>query len=398
VPTLVVQDAWGARTAVPAAGPVPLDGLAHPVRLDLPPGAGPVVVVAVSWTVSPGAGAPPATETSPALAVTAALAVPGPPGPAAAAWTTSVDRGSPVGGATATTRPTAGGTTITTTGRLAPQALPAVGTAVVATAFPAVATVPVVLSGALADELGAGPGDPVDVTLGGSTFPARIERVVPHLPSRPRGPVLLADADTLSRTLLAHGDLTPLTDAWWAAVPGDAGTAATALRRGARGPLSVTTRQGAVRDAVGDPVSAPLLAGWRLLELTALAAALAGLALQAVAERGRRAVDDARLRATGVGRWTVAGAFVLQRVVLSALAVLGGSLVGLLVTFLLQPWLVLSPDGLRPVPDVVAVAAPRWQLAWPASLLAAAVAVAVVSAVAGRRRLRAEHLRAEGAG
>lgn len=396
-PTLVVQAASGARTPVPAAGPVPLDGLAHPLRLDLPPGADPVQVVAVSWTVSPGAHAPPVADDSPPLAVTAAVALTGAPG-GAAAWTTSVARGSPLGTTAAATRPGGAGTTVTTTGRLSPQALTTVGTAVVATAFPAVPTVPVVLSAALADQLDAGPGDAVDVTLGASTLPARVERIVPHLPSRPRGPVLLADADTVSRALLSQGDLEPLTDVWWAAVPGDAEPAAAALRRAVSGSLTVTTRQGAVRAALADPVSAALLAGWRLLAVAAFAAALAALLLQVVAERGRRAVDDARLRATGVGRWTVAGASALQCVVLGALAVLVGSLVGLLVAVSVQPSLVVSPDGLPPAPDAVAAVDPRWQLAWPALLLAAAVVLAVVPALAGTRRLRPEHLRSEAAG
>ena len=71
------------------------------------------------------------------------------------------------------------------------------------------------VTSALADELGASPGDRLSLTVGESALNARVAGVVPYLPSVTGSRAVLADRTTLGAALLAVDGLGTLTDRWW---------------------------------------------------------------------------------------------------------------------------------------------------------------------------------------
>ena len=88
-----------------------------------------------------------------------------------------------------------------------------------ATGFARPSAVPVAVSQRLADVVGTKVGGGISATVEGVPVPLEIVAIVPTVPSAPGGVAVLADADTLSRMLIAAGHLEPVVDAWWVADP-----------------------------------------------------------------------------------------------------------------------------------------------------------------------------------
>nr|WP_284286938.1 FtsX-like permease family protein [Angustibacter aerolatus] len=213
--------------------------------------------------------------------------------------------------------------------------------------------------------------------------------VVPAVPSAPGGLAVLADADAMSRTLLAAGRLDPVVDAWWVADP----TPGAAARVRALGLGTVVTRDETREQAAAGPLRATVPAAQRLLVVAASVLLLAGTALLLTADLEARSLEVARLRALGLRRRSVLACLVVQHGLVLTALVLVGAAIGLLVTVVVGPLLVRSDVGLAPVPAV------RW--VWPVGgeallvggLVAGCLAVTALVALLQVRRSDTAHLR-----
>jgi hypothetical protein len=250
------------------------------------------------------------------------------------------------------------------------------------TSFAAPDAVPVALSDDLADAIGAGTGDVLEGDLSTAGLPLKVVAVVPDVPSAPGRPAVLADADTVSRSLIAGGQLEPFVDAWWVGDPtAQAEQAMDELELG-----SLVTRAGVTADLARGPFEVIVPTVLATLVVAAVALLLAGVALVTGADQRRRVVELARLRALGVPR---RGA---QRLLLSEYAmslaplVLLGFCVGLAAAWVLGPLMVRSDVGAAPVP----VAVLDWPWATAALVLGGAVlGSALVAWVVAVRQVRA---------
>lgn len=384
--TLVVQDVDGARAAVPV-GSVTLDGSTTTTPVDVPRD---VRVVAVDARLS-AVGSDPDRQRTPrfTLDVTlrGAMSAPG------STWSAATPPRDDVTAATLTDVTTADvpdGARLTLAGSVALPALYWTEGPLTVLAFEPVDQVPVVVSAALADQLGIGVGDGVQVSLGHTRVEAVVRRVTPYVPSQPRGPAVLADVDALSRAALSRGDLAPLTDAWWAGdvVRDDAAATLAGLGTGA-----VVERSAVVREAVDGPLRAAQRAAAALLVVAAVVLALAGTALHATAALEARELDVARLRGLGAPRRTVLGSVLAEQGFLVAAPLVLGALLGLVACWAVGPLLAVSPEGLVPVPAAV----PQWpwsaQTAALALLLLGCAAVVVPLASRAVRRSTIARLR-----
>lgn len=390
VVSLVVQDGDGARTALPV-GTVALDGTTTDLTVTVPPGAR---VVAVDARLS-ATGADPDQQGSPDFALDVTLD--GATAAQAGAWSVASPRRDDVVVATlddVTARDVPGGVRLELRGDVELPALFWTEGPLTALAFDPVELVPVVVSAPLADDLGLDPGDSVQLSLGLTRVEATVLRVVPYVPSQPRGPAVLTDVDTLSRATLTAGDLAPLTDAWWASGQVRADAAPTLEATGV-GP--VTTRTAVAHEAVDGPLRAAQRAAAALLVVAAVVLALAGTALHATSALEARELDVARLRGLGAPRRSVLTTVLAEQGILVTAPVLLGGLLGALACWAVGPLLAVSPQGLPPVPAAV----PHWP--WPAQaaalavlLLGCAVIVVPLAARAVRRstiaRLRTDAL------
>ncbi|WP_188037786.1 FtsX-like permease family protein, partial [Actinotalea sp. JY-7885] len=411
-PSLVVQDRWGDQ-AVLAGAPVPLDGRTHEVRVALgePPGEGPgggpggaavaaplhVVAVRLALTLADGAD-PPATDRTARTAVEVELVgASTSQGAGPAQWSGAREPGDfqVVRNAAASQQGGADGVVLTATASVSPVGVLWEGGDLLVVAGPPVTDLPVVVTRALADGLGLEPGSRLSVTVGLSAVDAVVASVVPYLPAVSDGPAVLADRSTLARALLGRHDLAGLTDRWWVADVPDPRAATQAVADAGLG--RAVTNEGTAAELHDGPLPRVLRLGTAVLLVAGIVLALLGTAARVAAAVGARAVEVARLLGLGLSRRSVLSAFVLEHAATSLVAVLAGTVVGAVVSWLTSPLLVVSSTGERPVPDAV--------LVWPATALAVAVAVLVLGstavvvpvAAAAVRRAGATHLRMDAA-
>ncbi|MBX9247198.1 FtsX-like permease family protein, partial [Actinotalea ferrariae] len=393
-PTLVVEGGGGHRVTL-VGEPLALDGAARAIVVPAQPGAvGPFELVGVrlALELDPQASVAPQSAASTRVSVT----ISGPTAQPGATWTAA--RGDRMLGLWSTAA-TSDDADVTATGTVGLGGLAWEPAELVITAFEAPLVVPVLVTEELAAATALRTGSSLTLSVGDGTVAAQVAGVVPYLPSVPRGPAVLADQDVLGRMLLARGDLTPLTDAWWVGLPAtstDDGAAAAAVEAAG---LRVTADRSAATAALLDgPLRVGVPAVLAVLVAAALLLALAGTALHTAAAVDARALEVARLQGVGVPRRSVVSALVLENVALTVLVVVLGGGVGAAAAWAVAPVLATSQTGATPVPDVAVV----WP--WPAevALLAAFVLLpaAVVFPMATRlvRRATADHLRLDGPG
>jgi len=399
-PSLVVQDPWGGQ-AVLDGGAVPLDGAPHRIYVVAPGAADGVSLpdglrlVALDLRLALGDGAEPSRQTDQTTLLTVQTAVLGASagGSGDAPWsgTTTTDPWQITRGSQATQQDDATGVTVTATATVSLTGLLYEGGSVLVAAGPPVAEVPVVVTRALADELGAVPGDRVALTVGQSQVDARVAGVVPYLPAVAGARAVLADRTTLDRALLGLDDVATLTDRWWVAGLADPQAAAAAVTAAGLG--DPVTRDAVVAQLRDGPLRMGLLAATWILVAAAGLLALWGTAAHVVASIGARAVEVARLLGLGMSHAAVRATFLAQHGAICLVAVAAGALVGAGVTRTVVPLLVVSAAGGRPVPGAVVV----WP--WPALAVAVAllgvgsVVLAAPVAAAAVRRASAAHLR-----
>lgn len=400
-PSVVIEDRWGGQSVLDGS-PVSLDGEPHEVDVALDAGSDGLPLpdglrlVALELRLGLGAGAGSAQTSAGTTVVTVQTELLG--------ASTGDASGRPTwSGATATdswqiTRilavsesDDAAGVSVTAAATVFLTGLLYPGANILVAAGAPVAEVPVVVTTALADELGVGPGDRLSLTVGDAVVDARVTGVVPYLPSVAASRAVLADRTTLSRALLGVDDLGALTDRWWVGGLADPPAAAAAVTAAGLG--QPVTRDAAAAQLRDGPLRMAFLAAtWTLVAAAGLLA-LSGAAAHVAASIGARAVEVARLLGLGMSRAAVRAVFLAQHGAICLVAVATGVLVGAGITQAVGPLLVVSSTGARPVPDAVVV--------WPWLSLAVAVGVlglgsalvAVPVAAAAVRRASASHLR-----
>ncbi|WP_149202191.1 FtsX-like permease family protein [Actinotalea subterranea] len=399
VPGLLVEDAWGSRTLVVAATPVPLDGQPHtvPVPVGAVDGDPEVRVVGVELPLTLLAPQDVPWQSDITARVTATVDVPGAHLDAADALGTaggwSEGRSPSDFGAVRNARATQAGSddgvAVTATASVSLTTLLYADAAIVVTALPAAEELPVVVTEPVARELGLGTGAPLSLTVGGTTVEATVVGVAPYLPSVPRGPAVLADHDALSRALVARADLTSMTDTWW--VAGLEDPAAAVAAAGDLGPT--VTRADVTAELRDGPLRGALRAALWLLVVAAVGLALAGTAVHTATALDARAVEVARLQGLGVSRRSVVASFLAEHSAVTLVVVAAGTGVGAFTGWAVGPLLAVSATGRPPVP----AAAFGWPWASQSVLVLGLVlgCAAVVVPVALRtvRRATVAHLR-----
>ncbi|WP_230487280.1 FtsX-like permease family protein [Nocardioides anomalus] len=374
--TAVVSGAGGLRPTLTSA-PLPLDGGAHPVTWSEPPGAGVRLVALGLHFDAPRARR--ADELA-AAAVEVGVALPG--AEATGAWQAPAQPRDPVRDVTVGVEPAADGARLVAAGTVESARLSDGGGDLVLTAYAAPDAVPVALSHDLADAVDAGTGDTLVGTLVDVDLPLEVVAVVPQVPSAPGRPAVLADADAVSRTLIAGGHLEPVVDGWWVGEPG----AGTERALEALGLGEVTSRRAVTDDLLRGPFEVLVPTVLATLVAASVVLLLAGVALATGADQRRRAGELTRLRALGLRRPEALRVTLVEHAAFLGPLVLLGLLVGAGSALVLGPLLVRSDLGSAPVPSAVA----DWPWGVASLVLGGALAgAALVSWLVARRQVRA---------
>ncbi|MER5863021.1 FtsX-like permease family protein [Kitasatospora sp. NPDC002040] len=264
------------------------------------------------------------------------------------------------------------------------------------TSAPALPALPALADRALLAELNARVGDTVHLSwdqrrAGGQ--PVLITGEIAVLPGYERGQGhLLLDLRALAAARAPGGATPPVDVRWWLSSSDPAATWAAADGRGGFG-----LAQSARRVATGladDPFRTGLHCAWLLVLVTAPLFAVTALTLHTVSAVRARRRDFAVLRALGVRRAELTALLRAEQVAVTALPVLLGGLLGLLLADLLLPLLVLDDTSAALFPALdAAPGRPAAALTVLASGLLLALAVLVLTRLLARvdlvRALRA---------
>ena len=379
--------------------PIDADGRTHTLRLDLDDAAGaPLGAPAYPLTISQLAfnyNIPPQPTSQQALAVLGVHAIRAdgtalalPPG---LAWQAEVSDSAPPGNAALSsafvgpeTRGGIASVTVRTTD--ASIGIVAQGTVELAPSGGAglPPSLPAVVTTGFLQQTGATVGQTVSLASGMPSL--RITAAVPELPGSTAadGGVALVDLSAYEHWLTAQQlPAQPPTD-WWLSVSPDTpqtqARVAAALRARTDDP-TVQVRDEVLAGLRDDPLSAGPQTALLALAIVAALLAAVGFTVSAVGAVRRRADESALLFAIGATRRELARSTAVELGVPVLLSLVVGLPVGVLLTRIVVPLLVLTSTGTRPVPPVL-VQLPLPQL----GLLVAAVAAVplLVAGLAGR--------------
>ncbi|WP_333766688.1 ABC transporter permease [Streptomyces sp. IBSBF 2435] len=231
--------------------------------------------------------------------------------------------------------------------------------------------------------VGAKVGDTVQVQLGNVTAPVVVSSAVHALPSTDttQQGALLLDLRAVNQVLAATDGASPVqpTEWWLGTAPGAAARAAAALR--ARDDVdTVLDRAEAASDLRGDPLGAGPQSALPAAVVAAAVLAAVGFAVGAMGAARERRTEFAVLRALGAPRRKLTRMLAAEQALLVLVSLAVGLALGTFLTRLVTPLIVLTGQATRPVPPLV-VELPVGRLAeLLAVLLAAPLAVLVVTA------------------
>jgi hypothetical protein len=189
-----------------------------------------------------------------------------------------------------------------------------------------------------------GPGEP-------SLAIADMTKAFPTLPGQQGGAVV--DFATYAAALwLADGTVIEPSE-WWLDVDGPAAPAADRLAGSPFSSALVLDRVAHARALSTDPVALGISGALYLGFAAAAAFAVIGFAVSSATSAVERRTEFAVLRALGVSRRQLSSALALEGGLTAALALLAGSALGVLLAWLVLPFVSLSDDGTRPHPSVL---------------------------------------------
>jgi hypothetical protein len=359
--TAVVESATGLRQTVTAAT-VPLDGRAHPLTWSDRVDGLRLVALALHLDGRPPHGANEIAAADVDLTVT----VPGDGGDGRGSeWYAQPRQGNLVDSPSVTVETAADGVRLRSSAVVDTGRLHDGGGDLLITSFAAPARVPVVLSDELADAIDAEIGDALEGNVGATPLPLEVVAVVPDVPSAPGRPAVLADVDTVSRGLIAGGQLEPVVDAFWVGQP----TVQAELALGELGFGDVVTRAEVTDGLARGPFEIIVPTVLSTLVVAAVVLLLAGVVLVTGADQRRRAVELARLRALGLPRRGARRLLLAEHAAFLAPLMCLGTCVGVAASWVLAPLMVRSDLGAAPVPVAVA----DWPWAAAAAVLGGAL-------------------------
>ena len=189
-----------------------------------------------------------------------------------------------------------------------------------------------------------GPGEP-------SLAIARTTKAFPTLPGQQGGAVV--DLATYAAALwLADGTVIEPSE-WWLDVTGPAAPAAERLAAPPFSSALVIDRVAHARALSTDPVALGISGALYFGFAAAAAFAVIGFAVSSATSAVERRTEFAVLRALGVSRRQLSSALALEGGLTAALALLAGSALGVLLAWLVLPFVSLSDEGARPYPSVL---------------------------------------------
>ena len=250
------------------------------------------------------------------------------------------------------------------------------GTAAAGNAPPRSAPIPAIVTRDLAARAHVTVGGQITLTENGVEQPLTVAGILPALPSGTSGvPGVLVDWNALHDNSMISGVIPGAPTEWWLATrDGDTAPSVRALGAHSTWAKDVTDRvelRHQFRDA---PLGAALQGALVLGFAAALVFAVIGFAVNTAVSARERVTEFAILRALGVSARQVFGLVAVEQAFLVGLGVAGGLLLGVVVTHLVVPHIVLTVRATAPYPPA------RVIVEWPIVLAMLAAVAALLTA------------------
>ena len=253
---------------------------------------------------------------------------------------------------------------------------------------------PVLASDAFLSATNTAVGETVPLALSAGTRPARIVGSFHRFPTLdPETPAVVADLPTYLASTFAADHVLLQPSEWWLETPADR-SVAERLRAAPFRSLAVVSRSESERALLDDPVALGVIGALALGFTVAAVFAAAGFAANAASEARSRVVEFAVLRSLGLQRGQLTSLVGLETALVVVASLVGGAVLGLVVSRLVLPFVGLGTSGTAPVPPVRLVVPWTTLVVIELVLLAALVAIALVQVEVVRRLRLAPTLRA----
>ncbi|MFL5725290.1 MAG: FtsX-like permease family protein [Chloroflexota bacterium] len=229
-------------------------------------------------------------------------------------------------------------------------------------------------------------GDEVAASISGQPVKLHLIGTTPEFPSLdPLKAFAIVDATTLERIRQAStGQVVP-TKEWWLRVdPASAPAVEEALRQAPVAAIEVVGRASLTRDLASDPVSLGIIGALGLGALAALAFASIGFIVSATVTSSERIGEFAILRALGLSGRELSAWVSFENAFLLIFGLLAGTVLGIVLAWLVLPFATLTETGAAAVPT------PQIVVPWAAMvpLYAAAAVLFLVTVLIVSRQVR----------
>jgi len=246
---------------------------------------------------------------------------------------------------------------------------------------------PVIANEAFLAATRSAPGNTVAVSVEGVLQHLNIAAVVDTFPATdPARPLLIFDEPSLALIRLRATGATRSADEWWiSARSGASGALAASLRGSAFDSAEVASVVDRTRSLSTDPVALGIIGALTLGFVATGLFAIVGLAVSAAVSARQRRTEFALLRALGLSSRQLSGWLWLENGSLVLISLIAGTSLGLLIGWLVLPFITVTQQATTPVPPVlVSVPWDRILLLEVVSAIALGGAVLVIAGVLRR--------------
>jgi hypothetical protein len=248
-------------------------------------------------------------------------------------------------------------------------------------------TVPVIANRAFLAATSSTPGDTVSASVEGAARSIRIVGAVEDFPTTDSSrPLLIVDEGTLGLLRLQGTNDTKNADEWWIdATDGHEAAVTRALRAAPFDSAEVVSVVERTRLLSSDGVALGIIGALTLGSVAGALFAIVGLTVTAAVSARERRTEFALLRALGLSGRQLAGWLWLENGSLVFVSLLAGTGLGLLIGWLVLPFVTVTQRATAPVPSVIVhIPWDRILLLDAASALSLGVAVVVIGGVLRR--------------
>lgn len=250
--------------------------------------------------------------------------------------------------------------------------------------------IPALASASYLEQTGSVVGDVVDVGSLGERRTFEIVGSLRGFPTlEPADPFFVTDLATLAAADLARGGTVPAVDEWWLAVEaGRPSAVAEELRSGQYAAESVLAVDELRRDLLSDPVALGVIGALVLGALAAVIFAGIGFVVSATVSTRERLGEFALLQALGLSHRQLFGWLSIENAFLLAVGLLAGTGLGLLLAWVVLPFVTLTQAGALAVPPVeVVIPWAAYGLLYLVALAALGITVLVIGRLVARVRV-----------